>query len=80
MPPPSGTILKARVKSELMLGLYESTSAQVGERFVLIEVSDSGPDKWWTLSSDCGIVNWYNYWMAEDGWQNSWDVVSWGKE
>ena len=81
MSPPSGTILKARVKSELMCGLYESILAQVGERFLLIGVTDSGPDKWWTLSSsDRGIVNWFNFWIDEDGWQNSWDVVSWGKE
>jgi len=80
MPPPSGTILKARVKSHLVLGVYEWTPAQVDERFLLIAVADSGPDKWWTLSSDRGIVHWFNHWVDTDGWQNSWDVVSWGRE
>ena len=81
MPPLPGTILKARCKSDLVLGLYEWTPAraQVGERFLLIEAPDSTRDKWWTLSSDHGIMRWFNHWIHVDGWQNSWDVVSWGK-
>jgi hypothetical protein len=79
MPPPSGTILKARCKSDIFFGLNEWISTCVGERFLLIKVTDSPYPEYWTLSSDRGIVHWFNNWVDPVGWENVWDVVSWGK-
>lgn len=86
--PPPGSIVRTRRAVKLLTDVYNKqpitdhqVEVEIGETFLFVDIDMSNNiTPYWILQSEHGLVKWFDMWIHGEGWQNDWDVVSYGKK